>query len=266
MRISNIHDLLEYSLAFGNTELQAFQTGKDLTDTNNQVISSLFRSIIELSVGVKVSAENGLRASAELNFRSLLEAYVAFKYILIDPQKTVKRACAYKVGYHLQQIESATDAIDAKDEIGTNIQRMNEAIRQHTDIINQSELKPMLDEFERLKRTYYPKWYSLFGGPLSLKQLVQNLGEQDLVYSIYGSLSKSAHNYIALRALTQNGLLPVRSGFNPDNDTFNLGVICTFLVSSAMRFTETTFPEYMNHLLPFLQEYKAAKTKLGEID
>jgi hypothetical protein len=142
---------------------------------------------------------------------------------------------------------------------------MNEAIRHHTDIINQPEFRPILDEFESLKHKYYPKWYSLFGGPPTLNKLVQNLGESDMMYSIYSGLSKSAHNYIALRALTPSGLLPVQSGFNPDNDTDNLNVICTFLVSSITRFTDKIYPEYMNDLLPFLQEYKAAKQRLGYI-
>lgn len=110
-----------------------------------------------------------MRAPAEINNRSFLDAYVAYKYILSDPQKTVERASAYKVGYHLQQIEAATDAIDAKDILGTDAQLMNEAIRHHTDIINQPEFKPILDEFERMKGTFYPKWYAIFGGPASLK-------------------------------------------------------------------------------------------------
>jgi len=190
---------------------------------------------------------------------------VAYKYILNDPQKAVERASAYKVGYHLQQIESATEAIETSDEIGTNVQRMTEGIRHHTDIISQLEFKPIRDEFERLKRQYYPKWYSLFGGPTSLKQLAQNLGESDLMYSIYGGLSKGAHNYIALRALTPSGLLPIQLGFNPDNDTNNLNVVCTFLVSSIMRFTDKMYPEYMRNLQPFLLEYKAAKQRLGYI-
>lgn len=37
MVIRNIHSLLGYSIAFGQTELQAFQTEKGLTDTKNQV-------------------------------------------------------------------------------------------------------------------------------------------------------------------------------------------------------------------------------------
>jgi len=270
VEIRNIHGLLEYSIAFGQTELQAFQADKGLPDTASQVVASLFRSIIELSDGVKVSAENGLRAAAELNYRSFLEAYVAYKYILSDPQKTVDRAIAYKVGYHLQQIESANDAIEAKDEIGTDVELMNKGIRHHTDIINQPEFKPTLDEFEKLKlasrRGYYPTWYSLFGGPSSLKQLVQALGEQDLMYSIYGNLSKSAHNYIALRALIPSGLSPVRSDFDPDIDSYNLNVICTFLVSSMAQFTGKMYPEYANNLRPFLQQYKTVKQRLGLVD
>lgn len=260
-----MYSLLEHSIAFGQTELQAFQKEKGLTDTKTQVVSSLFRSIIELSDGVKVNAENGLRAPAELNYRSFLEAYVAYKYILIDPQKSVERACAYTVGYHLQQIETGNEAIDAKDILGINVQAMNELIRHHTNIINQPEFKPILDEFERLKGkgTYYPKWYAIFEGPTSLKKLVQTLGESEFMYSIYSGLSKSAHNYIALRALTPNGLQPVRSRFNPDNDTDNLNVVCTFLVSSIKRFTYNIYPEYTKKLRPFLQEYTEVKQRLG---
>lgn len=260
LKIENIHDLLEYAIDFSNKEIRSFQQNKVVQDLKDGVVSSLLRSIIELSIGVKVTAENGLRAPSEINFRAFIEAYLAIKYILHDEQKSEDRAIAYKIGYHQHQIETAQEAINDAVLLDTNIANMEHAIKEHTNIMNQPAYKSVLDEFTRMTNKYAPKWYSLFGGPKSLKQLIEIFeDDKNILYKMYSALSKSAHSYIALRGLqpTVNGfvMLPVQETFDPIQNTFSLNVITSFLVSSICQFTSTIYPQYNENLRVFLQVY-----------
>lgn len=263
--IQNIHQLLVQSISLAEQELQSFQETKGLYDLKAEVVSSLFRQVIELSIGVKVTAENGLRTPSEINYRGFLESYLAFKYILVDPAKTNDRAMAYKVGYHLQQIESANGMIALEAKMQINKPHLEKAIQLHTEIINKAEYSDTLNEFNNLKKSYYPNWYSLFSGPKTLKGLAEELeGAGSLLYRIYGALSTSAHSHTAIRAQTGSRLLPIQSTFDPNNDTFNLNVIATFLTSAIKRFTKDLYPEFEDKLNSYLAEYKQYKEKNKE--
>lgn len=263
--IQNIHQLLEQAIALAEQELLSFQEEKGVKDHKSAVASSLFRQIIELSIGVKVSAENGLRTPTEIIYRGFLENYLALKYILIDPSTSIERASAYKIGYHIQQIESAKEMIALEATIQIDRADIEKVIEFHTNIINKPEFSLVLNEFNNLKRTYYPKWYSLFSGPKTLKELAEALeGSGNLLYSIYGALSTSAHSYTAIRALSSSVLLPIQSSFDPSNDTYNLNVIASFLTSSINRFTVNLYPDYGEKIIPFLKDYKEFKERLSE--
>lgn len=244
--IQNNHQLLEKAIILATKELALFQLQKGNNDDKTMVISSLFRQIIEMAIGVKVSAEAGLMTPSEINYRGFLESYIAFKYILIDPFKSNQRAIAYKVGYHIHQIEAGQQLIDLGKFMRGNKKYYEQVIQSHKDIINKPEYKEILDEFNNLKKKYYPAWYSLFSGAKSLKELVTIVENSNLVYGIYGALSKSAHSYTALRALSLSGILPPQAIFNPNEEKYNLNMIATSLTTTILSFTDNIFPEFVS--------------------
>jgi hypothetical protein len=262
----NSYDLLVKSIDVANNLLEDFIIHKGLKDNLTEVLSSLFRKMIELSDGVRVSAENGLKGPAELNYRGLLEAYLGFRYIIEDPKLSVARAAAYKIGYHKHQIEATQYAID-NDFVGNAKAVYEKALLFHTNSLNKTEFYSLLEEFDRLQnanpRKHLPKWYSLYGGPKSVNKLAKIFEEdgRDLLQNMYGFLSTGAHNYLALRdlVLDENGkvsLKKTRFNFDPDLDQCNLLHTRTMLTSTMVRFISTLYPEYTNNLLPLFNEIK----------
>jgi hypothetical protein len=259
------YQLLNESIKFAINQLNDYKANKNLSDISTMVITSLYRKIIELSEGVRVSAANGLSGPAELNYRGLIEAYLAFKYILQDPALLENRAKAYKVGYHKQQIKAGEYYLreNLPPEQRTHFEL---AVQEHKKEIETKELQDVLNKYEELqasdKRGHIPKWHALDGGPNSINKLAkilvdENDSEKELMSNLYSFLSVGAHNYMALNSIFKKdeniSINPVRAHFNPNRDDYNFVGTRTLLTSSIMSFTIELFPEHTRQFQDFAQ-------------
>lgn len=262
------YEVLNESIKFATKQLEAFKASKDLSDLSTMVIAALYRKIIELSEGVRVSGSNGLAGPAELNYRGLIEAYLALKYILQDETLLENRAKAYKIGYHKQQVEAAEYA---KSKVSDPNYTMfyDQAISHHREQMEVAELQEILNEYDELQRRdrrgFIPKWYSLFGGPKSINQLVQSFiddddTEKEIMSKLYSFLSTGAHNYMVLNSIFKEGeeisIKPVRAHFNCNKDEYNFVGTRSLLTSSITRFTKIKYPEYTQKLGEFFYRIK----------
>lgn len=265
----NHFEALEHSIKFATFELKYFEEKNDLSDTTNMVVCSLFRKIIELSTGVKVSATNGLKGPAELSYRGLIEAYLAYKYITHDREKEDNRAKAYKIGYHKLQIESAET--NGKNPLFKfEIPFLEEVIDHHRKELEREDFRDLLKAYDKLhrqnKRGHLPKWYSVNNGPKSINQLasfieerVNNETDKRVMSTLYGALSSGAHNLLALRDIKVNTkgefyLNPIQSSFNPEIDDYNIQPTRALLTSSILNFTINFCPDYTEHLQDFVSD------------
>lgn len=259
------YQLLNESIIFATNQLNDYMANKNLSDISTMVITSLYRKIIELSEGVRVSAVNGLSGPAELNYRGLIEAYLAFKYILQDPALLDRRAKAYKVGYHKQQIEAGEYYLSGN--LPPEQRAFFElAVQEHKKEIETEELQDVLNKYEELqasdRRGFIPKWHALDGGPKSINQLAKSFvdedgSEKELMSKLYGFLSTGAHNYMALNSILKKdeniSIKPVRAHFNSNRDDYNFVGTRSLLTSSIMKFTIEMFPEYTRQFQDFAQ-------------
>lgn len=259
------YDLLRESIQFASKQLEDFKATRSLDDIPTMVITSLYRKIIELSEGVRVSGVNGLAGSALLNYRGLIEAYLAFRYILKDEHLLEDRAKAYKIGYHKQQIEAGNYSLERESNEDTRA-FFELAIQHHTSEMENESLQEILTIFNELqsqsRRGFIPKWYELNGGPRSINQLAEHLAEEDeedreLMAKLYSFLSTDAHNYMALNGIFKRGELitikPVRAIFNSNKDEYNFLGTRSLLTSSTLKFMQSTFPENESDFLEFAQ-------------
>lgn len=259
------YDLLKESIEFASKQLETFKATKSLDDVSVMVITALYRKIIELSEGVRVSGANGLSGPALLNYRGLIEAYLAFQYILQDEKMVEDRAKAYKIGYHKQQIEACDYSLEREtdEDQRTYIEL---AIQHHTSQLETENLQDVLTVYNELqsqnKRGFIPKWYALYNGPGSINQVAKHLAEtgrkdRELMTKLYGFLSIDAHNYMALNSiLKHNELLtikPIRVPFNSNKDEHNFLGTRSLLTSSIVKFMQSTFPEDEINFLEFAQ-------------
>ena len=257
------YEVLNESIRFATKQLNDFKVANDLKDISTMVITALFRKIIELSEGVRVSGANGLKGPADLSYRGLIEAYLALKYILQDEDLLEDRAKAYKIGYHKQQIaaaEYAKSRVITLDE--KNI--FDKAIKHHKEQMEIEELQDILDKYNELqsrnRRGFIPKWYELSNGPTSINQLAKSFvdegdSEKELMVNLYSFLSINAHNYMALDSIVKDGenisIKPVKANFNSNIDEYNFIGTRSLLTSSNLRFTKRIYPDYMQQFEEF---------------
>lgn len=229
------------------------------------MITALYRKIIELSEGVRVSGANGLSGPALLNYRGLIEAYLAFRYILQDETLLEDRAKAYKVGYHRQQIAASKYSLERASNDGEK-QYFELAIQHHTSEIEKDDLQKVLVAYDELqsrdRRGFIPKWYALNDGPTSINSLAKFLVEEDetdreLVANLYSFLSTDAHSYMALNSIFEKdgglSINSVRKSFNSNKDEYNFVATRSLLTSSILRFMQSTFPENESVVREFVQ-------------
>ncbi|KFL44623.1 hypothetical protein CH76_02170 [Lysinibacillus sp. BF-4] len=258
------YDLLKGSIEFASKQLEAFKVTKSLDDVSTIVITALYRKIIELSEGVRVSAANGLAGPAELNYRALIEATLALEYILKNPAKMDDRSKAYKIGYHKLQINAVNQEIFSEQER----RFLGRGLSYHQKELELEELQEVLIKFNELqnqdRRGFIPKWYSLDGGPRSINQLAKYLAEENepetLVSNLYGLLSTGAHMYMALNSIKKSGgnltIKPVKATFNCNLDEYNFVATRSLLTSAIAKFTREKHPEYIGNLRDFFKRIR----------
>lgn len=241
--------------------------------TEETVILSLFRKIVELSDGVFVNADHELEGPATLCFRGVLEAYLSFEYILLDPKSIKQKAFAYYVSYQYQHIDIGKQIIRKKEKRpgGIDVEYYYKVIAEYEKLLQDDELIDTVNEWERVKkvinqkrrgRPISPKWHSLYNGPKTINRLAIIVQEQkyrdndrDLVADLYSMISASAHNYLALNAFyTKDGekiLQPIRFSGVDNKRNFNIHSTRAILTSTAFKFVKVKFPEYESNFEKF---------------
>ncbi|MCY7933820.1 DUF5677 domain-containing protein [Bacillus spizizenii] len=250
----NSQQLLSTVIQFADKTLEEYKTSHDFSDTRSMVLVSLFRKIVELSDGVWVCADHGLKSPADLNIRALIEAYLAFKYINEDSNLSTDRAIAYKIGYHKQQIEACDDSLQ-NPLFNDNKDFYKQAIRKHKAELERKEYANVLENYNRLQkkdsRGFIPKWYSLNGGPKNVNRLAmhfnKNNEQPDLVSKLYSYLSTDAHNFMALRELSTmfKNETPILSSVRQSSDKVDLTLTRSLLLESTVSFLKVLYPDYL---------------------
>lgn len=268
--------VLENTIAFANYGLNQFKESHDLSETTIMVVSSLLRKIIELSDGVYVSALNGLKGPAEVNYRGVIEAYLAFRYINQNQEERSKRAIAYKIGYHKIQINHV-ESLSNRSMNNIDPFLFQNQLKYHRDELEKEEFSDVLREYNDLQRRtsggYIPKWYSLYEGPKSINQLAKHIEEnmnnssdKKIITTLYGALSSKAHNLLALSEvrMSETGeviLKSVRSPSNPNVDSYNLSVVIYLLNASMNHLTQNFYPDFLGEFIEFDDYIKDALAK-----
>lgn len=262
-----LHEVLSRTIQFSNNVFEEYRETHTYNDTYSMVVVGLYRRIIELSDGLWICSDHGLKAPTELNYRGLMEAYLAFKYIINDEQLSERRAIAYRVGYHMQQIEAGNYALNRNGLTVDKRARLNTALANHQEFLNQEDVREVVNEWNRLKQAHpqkhAPKWHSLYSGPSSInalaRHLSQDMTDRNLMSQLYSFLSVAAHNYLALRDYrpTLSGehfIMDVRYTINEEVDEFSLIPTRAILLSATLSFCQHFFPTKLEHVREFVQD------------
>lgn len=255
---------IENELSYGTSRQD------DFVDT---VICLFIRKIMEQLDAINVLYSVGSFAQAQIILRSLIENIVSMEFILKDDTK--KRAAAYCLEHHYQEMELGDELFSGKSEHremllkGGQEKQFNDACEAYKKkksalerIIKSRETFKQVDKArkEKLeqkkkggKKKVYIQWYEVCSDVSSFRGLMKETGYEQYYKGIYGGLSFETHalNTAMSMGVSENGIRlkyirnPVEGG-----STFSLA--CTFAVGALRKLYD-----YLNDGEEEKQEFKA---------
>ena len=168
-----------------------------------------FHHAIEMLDGVEVLLDNSCVVASHTSLRSAFEASLSVRHVLA--RDTERRSLSYVVGdaygrlhwYEDHDINSARGKEFAKemqleDDVGFPVPT-REMIADNIEAIKrdlpEEPYAQISAEYQRVAnklRRRRVNWYSLFGGPMNLRELAKSLGEIREYNTLYRKLSRTA--------------------------------------------------------------------------
>jgi hypothetical protein len=230
-------------------------TGISGQDNFVDIIVMLFvRKVIEQLDAINVLVSVCSFTQAEVVLRSLIENIVSLEFIL--KKDTKKRAAAYYLEHHYQELELAKQYLDENSKYGSMLKKNagEEEFKKNRERIdikkkafeNQIKSKPIFQEVdicrkrkleEKRKKTkkykkVYIQWYEVCSDAVSFFDLMKEIGYENYYSGIYGGLSYEAHGLNTAMEMKVNtdgaNLKYVR---NPEGGSNVFSLTCTFSIS-----------------------------------
>ena len=176
-----------------------------------------FHHAIEMLDGVEVLLDNSCVVASHPALRSAFEASWALRYVLADEDYIRQRSLSYVVGdtyeriYWYEEHDPRSNRgkqflADMDLEKGSDFPMPDVADAEPLEeMLVREPFAPIAAEYERIaaETSGRVKWYSLFGGPRSVKDLARQIGELDNYLILYRLLSKTVHATDMSRQLTK---------------------------------------------------------------
>ncbi|MDY4128275.1 DUF5677 domain-containing protein [Peptostreptococcus porci] len=238
---------------FGEFEKKMIEKSFSSDNFADAVIISFIRKIMEQLDSINVLFSVGHTVPAQILLRALIENIVELQFIL--KENTEKRAAAYYLEYHYQDIDKGESYFNHKNEhIKTilNIKEKDRFDKEYKNLEKKKQvLKKVIDSKKILKemsearerklnskrgsrknKKVYIKWYELCGKK-NFKDLMQEAGYEEFYYSIYGGLSFELHGFNAIMGIDINEniflLKPIRN-LEGKSVTFELTYIFSIML------------------------------------
>lgn len=207
-------------MAWGIVHEGAVPTG----EIHHSSILMLVRHVIESLDGVAILVSKGGSHPCQPLLRSALEAVLGVLYIL--EADTKQRALAYQLAHAHKKIK-LYERLDPTTHAGKELRWLldgdpMEAVFNALPFLNypklianlqgmfaQPDFQPIEAEWQRMKaldkRKRDPAWYSLFGGPASVRELAIHLRMAGFYEWLYRMWSENVHAGMAMEALGRKG-------------------------------------------------------------
>lgn len=141
---------LSQSIKFGEKYLKGLEKRTDL-ELEHKIVSSLFRKLIEQANAGYVLAEQNLEGPLTVMKRSILETYLALRYILQKEELAKDRAYSYYVGFLINE-NNDKRTWSKQQQVDVSHLNLQSSIDTNTEILNNPKFKYILQEWENTKR------------------------------------------------------------------------------------------------------------------
>lgn len=214
--------LLQELVNYATNAFQRCQTSSSGKPDEDLPILILYLHVIEMTDGIEVLVSQSCPLPAVPLLRSSFEAQLAIDYILETDYQ--RRSFAWLVAYahdrlnqyemldHSQQKGKDFRSALSVDQVGPymrlpSMPDLPKAIGNLQSLLGKSDYQIVEAEYQNLKKTRKrsPPWYSLFGGPSSLRELANHV-KKPLQYDfLYRRWSRITHAGDLSRFLTRSG-------------------------------------------------------------
>ena len=256
--IKNIIEQASYVLGlvitkFGEVENEMTAGTSRNDDFVDTFVILFIRKIMEQLDAINVLYSVGLFEPAQIMLRTLIENIVGLEFIL--KENTEKRAAAYFLEHHYQELDKSETYFNAeskygkliiaqkgKDEFEKDCEKLakkkqalkrmikSKTVFQETDIARKKKIEQKRKQ-NKYKKKVYIQWYEVCSNITNFYGLMKEVGYEKYYDGIYGALSFEAHGLN-----TTMGMSVDEKGFslkwirNPEGgrDTFELA--CDFSV------------------------------------
>lgn len=217
---------------FGEVENEMTNGTSRIDDFVDTVVILFIRKIMEQLDSINVLYSASLFEPAQIILRSLIENIVGLEFILKDD--TQKRAAAYYLEHHFQELDKSEIYFNAESEYGKliiaqkgkdefdndckKLEKKRQALErliksktvfQETDIARKKKLDDKKKQSKNKKKVYI-QWYEVCSNITSIYGLMKETGYEKYYDAIYGGLSFESHG------------LNATMGINVDEDGFSL--------------------------------------------
>lgn len=252
-------------------EISYGTSGQD--DFVNMVICLFVRKIMEQLDAINVLYSVGLFTQAQIILRSLIENIISMKFILKEDTK--KRAAAYSLEHHYQEIELGDELFSENSNYRNMLlengreNQFNDGYKQYKKkkaaferIIKSKEVFQQVDNDRKAKlkqkqghnkkKKIYIQWYEVCSNASSFYGLMKEVGYEQYYRGIYGGLSYETHalNSTMDKSVDENGI-SLKYIRNPVGGSSTFSLACTFSMVGLV-----TLSEYLNDGEEEKQEFR----------
>ncbi len=243
------------------------------TKENHQVtVFLLSRHVIECLDAVSVLVAKGCSNPCQPLLRSALEALLGLLYIFKNDTK--RRALAYQLAHYHRRL-SLYRKMDSTTQAGQEFRKHLDgdpvaasivADVGHQDfkalaasverILAKPEFCAIEDEWKKRKKAKNsdPEWYSLFGGPSSVRALAKEVGQPGMYEFLYRYWSNEVHAGSAMNATgKKDGKQVIRPIRHPEELQQAVNLASSFGLMLGRRLLEVYAPERLEQ---FREEYQ----------
>ena len=227
----------------------------------------LFRQIIDLADAIEGMLSHGCVTPTKPLLRSMFEAMLGLEYQVESTATEVRRTLSW-VHEDIRQRRRASMRIrDGEHRFVPNLpsEALDETL-QHiedmTSVLQEPHMQEVVEEYRTCKKQQRrsPRWYSLFDGPRSFRELAGRFQLEDMYETKYREWSALLHAQGGLHKvfrLAGDEQITMRGLRHPDDLYFIVNLTVTFLVMSMMLLTN----RYREGEAPEREVWYAAKIK-----
>lgn len=276
-------DKINEMIAFG-AKILAWDLGKKGDDADLPAILFL-RNLLENADAIGILIRHSSIEPCKILLRTALENYCSIEYLIQEPEKSKERSLCFMVWnfvehgkWLIKTDKNSKEFLELKENflkdklMITNypliLENAKTLISRLDDLLATAPYKLIKEEYDlKASKKRNPAWYSLFGGPDSLRALAYKVKLPALYEVLYRGWSHSSHgNNIVQGKLKKDssGMLDIEPLRTPD-DADSIAQHCTNLVIAAfLNYVSNRLPERKPELLQFYENHKGYKLPLNK--